>query len=803
MKVRLLFFILLFLGSLAAHAQNTASLQGVVVDSTTRQAIAFADVVLRDEGAVAVAQTLVSDGRFSLDLQRIKKGKYQVLILLNGYATYVSDFLSLSPSQDFQLGTIALVEQGIVLDEVAVVGERKQIVYKLDKRSISASTNMLAAGGTAVDVLENTPSVRVSADGEITFRGSTGFLVYVNGKPSALSGTQALEQIPASQIDHIDIITTPSAKYETDGDVGMIDIITKRSYGEGLSGVVNATGSTVGTWAFDFLINKQHGKTRWFFGGNASHRRRESDFDQTKTTIVDQITTTSHSIGPRVGLNKAYYVKGGWEYIDDKNTFLAELETGYSRNRRTGDMRYEEHRVLPDSLHDALYNSYDVYALEQDYAIMNLNYAHKFNENGHRLTASYYLKPDWDALEYYESNMYDMKQRRVDGTRAYEAEHRWSMKGNLDYVFPYSENGKLEAGYQYSFYSEHGDYSIKFWDKEVYDYYWRDDLYTTYYYQRVMNSLYAIWSDRLDAFEFQAGVRAEHTYDLLDISMDWANRNNKRLEFFPSAHISYHAPRQNVFTLGFSHRTNRPNIWQLEPYITYEDYYTAMVGNPDILPEYINAFELTYRKTFQHNQTLSATLFHRARRDKMERIRVAYEAGVTLDSLANVGRDYSSGLELNAQWPVRPWWTTTLNGSGYYYRFLATTPIGRDADSYNYEVMWNNSFTISPTTRLQFDANVVGPSVTSQGRDDAYYYFNLSARQQLLKRKLTVSLVCRDLFNTARYNSTRTTATLSSVTRIKPVYPSITLSLTYTFNNFKLHEAKSEADHDLFEGTLF
>jgi len=240
----------------------------------------------------------------------------------------------------------------------------------------------------------------------------------------------------------------------------------------------------------------------------------------------------------------------------------------------------------------------------------------------------------------------------------------------------------------------------------------------------------------------------------------------------------------------------------MEPYITYRDYYTAEIGNPDIRPEYINSFELNYKKNIDEH-TVSATAFYRARKDKIERLRVPYEAGVTLDSMANVGRDYSYGMELSTQLQPTRWWGINLNGSYYHYKVenkLKTTG-GEDETSNNYEITLNNSLDAGKSTRIQLDGNFVGPSVTTQGKTSSFWYVNLAVRQQLFSRKLAATLSFRDVFNSARYTSNINTSNLKSVTHIRPSYPLITLSLSYTFNNFKVRSSQGKTEHDLFEGT--
>ena len=179
-----------------------------------------------------------------------------------------------------------------------------------------------------------------------------------------------------------------------------------------------------------------------------------------------------------------------------------------------------------------------------------------------------------------------------------------------------------------------------------------------------------------------------------------------------------------------------------------------------------------------------------------------YEAGGTLDSMANVGHDYSTGVELTAVVRVARWWNTSLNGNLYYYKIRNELAAGGGRESStNYDIMWNNAFDAGKNTRIQLDANFVGPSVTTQGRTDAFWYVNLAVRQQFFKRKLSATLSCRDLFGSARYVSDIRTADLQSLTRIRPKYPLIALTLGYVFNSFKAKTDPAKESHDLFEGT--
>ena len=794
-------FISLFCATIL-FAQTKPALTGRVVDAATGNAIEFADVVVTDNENNTVASTTVKEGSFTID--RVREGEFVVTVMLVGYQPFVSEPIAFGAGKSTDLGTISLSMNETGLEEVVVTGERSKIVYKLDRQRISGSSSLAASGGTAVDVLKLTPSVRVDAEGGVSFRGSSGFLVYVDGKQSALEGAQALDQIPAANIEDIEIITTPSARYKTDGDVGIINIITKRHDQQGVSGSVNVSGSTIGAWNTDVLLSYKRGASRWYVGVAGSEKRGKSDFDQTKTTIVDDYVTTSKADGIRESNNASYIGRVGWELGKNGHSLLVELQGGMTKTGRGGEMLYDEHRMKGDVvLNDNLYNSKDGISNEKQLAQIATDYVWKINERGDKFAITGRLRYDWYALEYTESNMFDMSGERYEGTRGYESEHHWDFDGTMSYQLNYREGGKAEVGYQYTSYSEHGDYNIKYWDRAQHDYVWQDDLHAPFFYRRQIHSAYLMLNDKFGPLSVEAGVRADHTIDQMDIEIEGMSRYIKRMELFPSAHLMYEAPGKNFISAGYSYRTNRPGIWQLEPYITYEDYYTKMTGNPDIKPEYIHSAEVGYRKTIAEENTISVTGYYRHRKGVRERVRVAYEPGVTLDSLINAGNDRTWGVEMSAQVKAARWWSMNVNASLFDYKFDADYEGCTDSKNTGYTASMINNFTLGRTSRLQFDANVVGPTVLTQGREDAYCYFDLAFRQQLFKNKISASIVAHDVFRTARYNNYRISPTLNSTTHVRPRYPNIVLSISYVFNSKHKEHTGAVSKGAVFEGKDF
>ncbi|MFS3073785.1 TonB-dependent receptor, partial [Parabacteroides distasonis] len=487
--MRKLFLSLVFLSALLSIHANPG-IKGIVIDQTTRKALDYAHVVLYDGDHIVEEAMTEANGSFLI--QPVKPGTYSIRIHFLGYDVYMGEEFILT-EQIKDLGIIPMQMLEVGLQEVEVVANKKQVIYKLDKKIIEASSNLLSSGGTAVDILENTPSIRVNAEGEVTFRGSSGFTVYVDGKPSIFTGTQALEQIPSGQIQNIEIITTPSAQHDTGGDVGIINVITKKNFGEGLSGVINLSGNTVWSRTLDFLLTGQNKASQWRIGGYVGNRLRKSHFTQEKTTLVNDTTTTSYSNGPRESNGYAYILNGGWSYTQKQTTFSINAEGGYAGLKRKGDLEYTEERSANgEQFENGEFKSLDDFDIHETFGLGNLAVDHKFNDKGHNLSGSFFLKYGGDALEYFQSDLFDKNNVRQQGHRAWEAEHRWTVRAKADYVFPYSKTGQIKAGYQYFSYSEDGDYSMQFWNPDTKEFFWRDDIYNTFYFQQGINSLYAI-----------------------------------------------------------------------------------------------------------------------------------------------------------------------------------------------------------------------------------------------------------------------------------------------------------------------
>jgi outer membrane receptor protein involved in Fe transport len=778
---------------------------GRILEQQTREAVEFANVVLYNVGDSTLVKYTTTGIGGAYTLEHDKAGAYYLEITMLGY---VKKRVTLSPLAESQhniaLEDIRMESLPNELGEVEVVGQKRQIVYKLDRRVIEASGYLSAAGGTAVDILSQTPSIRVDAEGQVTFRGSSGFKVYIDGKPNSLEGTMALEQIPAGQIENIEVITVPSARNDADGTAGIINIITKKQTIEGWSGMVNVMGSTALSRNIDFLMALRKNDMRWQVSGEVSRRYRNSDFDQQKTVTTPDMITNNRSTGTRERRNDVYKLRTGIDLYKSSTTWSAAVEGAYRDRWSGGELNYVDSYRIPslDAVTTATHKGNDYVDLYNWDVRFDAGFNHRFAKQGHTLNGSLYVLYEDDAMEYFETNLFDMAGNREQGHKAWEYEYRLTSQFNLDYVLPLSKpEDKFETGYQFYTYTEDGDYKIDLYDPVLGDFVRRDDLYNRYLFRRDVHALYAMLSNTWSRFSYQLGLRGEYTYRKLGNNLKWAEHTWNNFGLYPSAHLALALPGNSRTSLSYSRRITQPQLFYMEPYVVYVDYYTAQRGNPFIKPEYTNSVEWGYNKSFGNNSA-SGALFYRARKDKIERVRVPYHTGVTLDSMANVGSDYSTGAELSTMLQLKNWWSFDANGSLYYYKVKNEYKIdGKDAESWNWQLAINNNFDLGKNTRARLEAYYVGPSVSTQGRVEDFFYMNLTVRQQLFNRRLIASLSVRDMLATAKYNNTQSNVQVQSLTKIIPQSPVFTLTLTYTFNNFRTQQREERVSHDLFEGT--
>ncbi len=756
---------------------------GKILDNVSGNPIQYANIMLHDSDTEAAITGTISDVRGRFHITPVKPGHYFVTIKFMGYEELRIDSLSITMATPMaMLGEIVVVPATVSGESVLVERERTTMEYRIDKKVINVGQDLTSSSGTAVEVLENVPSIQVDIEGNVELRGSSNFTVLIDNRPSILDGNEALQTIPASTIDNIEIITNPSAAYDPDGVSGIINIITKKNMLEGMSGIANLNTGTLGQVGGDFLINyRNHTYTAYISAAYHTRIYEGQDTSLSQTTIGDTI----YSVG-QLGDNRfqhgGYRLRTGIDFnISDKDVLGVKLSYGSRGFTRSGENSFSEYTnffVVPTrSTSEAISERGGAYY------DLGANYEHQFSGPSHRLAVdgSYSIrKSDEEST----TEQFDVNGNQISGKITTEDGPTNRGRLELKYEQPFANDGKLEAGYQIRSGFSADESGLKIWDTTTVDYVRVESYDYDTEYKRNIQSLFAVLSTNMGKLGVQGGFRAEYTFrnitviDSIDFEID-------RWDYFPSLHLSYNITPTKKFMTSYSRRIHRPRGWFLEPFETWTDAYNVRVGNPGLLPQYINSAEAGYMQYFGKNM-LSAEVYARETSNLVERVQSVYSENVILHSFENVGNSLSVGTELSLRLMPFKWWDFNLMGDIYHYEINdQPASFKQNIESDNWSLRFNNNFTVNSLIKLQLNANYNSASVTAQGEREAMFLLNAGARLNIIENKLSASINVRDILDTGDHEFTSEGDgwyRYQSSDRVAPIFSA---SIKYIFNNYR------------------
>lgn len=762
------------------------TLTGKVIDKTSDSPIEYANVALYSLRDSSVVAGTVTDAKGKFKMTELPPGRFYACIKFIGYDKNTVNDIKIMPNNPvIDLGTVSLTAGADVIEGVEIVGERNQIVYKLDKKIVNPGTIISSQGGTAVDVLENTPSVQVDIEGNVSLRGSGNFMVLIDGRPTPLDPSDALQQVPASTIENIEIITNPSAKYDPDGTSGIINIITKKNKLEGISGQVNINGDSKGAYGGDVLLSYRNSKLNAYLGVNYNQRKMTGRSILENENTFNDTTLYTNTEGDRGGGRNSMGIKAGIDYsITDKDIISVSGRINQMEFARLVENTYEEYSIPADPLYTLSSISDDNSERNHNFMSGNVMYQHLFNTTGHKIEASVnYRVGTSDDNSLNEKTTEDGT--LILGQKSTEAGEDQDIRIKVDYVYPINDKYKLEAGYQSRLEQEQEDYLYYEANLTSGEYINITDFNNNSSYSRNIHSLYGMFSGEYNKFSYQLGLRGEYTDRVMEHEGSEDPFTISRLDIFPTVHTAFQLPADQQIYANYARRIQRPRNYYLEPFYSWMDAYNIRVGNPELIPEYIDSYELGYLNQFE-DAYFSFEGFFRQTHNKVERTRTTYEANIMLNSFENVGTDYSTGIEAMYNGKLTKWWTLTASGNLYHYLVEGELYGSEFSEtSINYGGRLSNSFTLGKTTRLQVDGMYRGPSASAQGTMEDFFFSNAALKQQFLNRKLTLTLQVQDIFGTANreayiYGDGYYSHYLFQ--RDAPIYRA---TLTWNFNNYR------------------
>ena len=713
----------------------TGHFYGKVIDSTTNKGVDAASIQLiqnkldtatkKRKEVVINGMLTKNSGEFSLDGVPVF-GQYKLKITAIGYKPIektIAFDLNLArgnngdPSAmigaiDKDLGNIKLDLDEKVLGNVTVTTSKPMLQLGIDRKIFNVDKNLVSAGGTAVDIMRNVPSLNVDIDGNITLRNNAP-QIFVDGRPTTLT----LDQIPADAIESVEIITNPSAKFDASGGTaGILNIVLKKNKKVGYSGNVRASVDSRGKVGLGSDINIRQQKINFFASANLNQRKSISKGATSRSTNLggnnfytsqNDKSTQNFTFG---------FVRGGFDYfIDNRNTLT--VNGTFVRGKGT-----PETISNIDSLTNSVLTKHDYRVSNSTFNFRNsgtqLSYKHNFPRNGHELTADLtYNKGRNDNLNLITTSDYFMPQNSLNRSFA----QRQTINGineNLilqtDYTNPINDHSKFEAGLRSSIRKIQSS-SLYFADS-VNDGNFYPTSSSVYNSKDNVYAAYATYSNQVKKFSYQLGLRAESSsYTGMLPEKGQSFKTDFPISLFPSVFLTDKISDNDQLQLNYSRRINRPNFFQLFPFVDSSDLFNVTAGNPNLKPEFTNSLELSYSKTFKNRDNLLASIYYKKTNNLITRF---YDTTTSqkyiINSFTNANNSYITGLELISKNKIAKWWDLTSNLNLFTAKINITGQKPQDQFmSYFFKI--NNSYKLPKNFSFQLSGDYTSKIITSPG----------------------------------------------------------------------------------------
>ena len=779
----------------------TGTIVGRVVNAELGTPLEYANAILYEGVGKTQITGAMTDSNGVFRLFQVKPGDYTLEISFMGY--YPKEIKNIVVGGDQELiraGTIQLERAVLMMDGVDVTSEKPAVEYKIDKKVINVSKDFTAISGTAVDVLQNAPSVTVDVEGNVSLRGSTNFTLLIDGRPAVLEPDDALQQIPASNIDQIEIITNPSAKYDPSGIAGIINIIMKKQRAQGTNGIANLNIGLDDKYGGDFLVNHRTEKFNFFAGANYNDQTFPGTVVVENQTVRGDTSAFISSSGDSRWQRKFYGLRGGVDwYLTANDIWSLGLRYGGRDMEMSSERDFAEWATPGDT---NFYISATSTKRGGDFYSLSMDYGHNFGEKEHKLSGHAMLSRRTGDEES-STELLDIYGAITSGQRVIEAGPSTRIQFNLDYALPIWEVNKFETGYQTSLRQSTDTNEVYEYNPVTGEYEYRPEFSNVVEYKDNIHSLYALYKGEWGNFGYQGGLRGEYQYRLIELLGENEDFTLDQWDFFPSGHVSYKFPGEHEMMASYTRRIERPRGWELEPFATWMDAYNVRTGNPTLKPEYIDSYELGYQKQFGRN-LLSLEGYYKVTHNKIERVRSVYDVNVILHSVENVGTDHSYGAEAMVEWDLFKWLNVNLTGDIYQYRvegILYDEEFSRE--SFNWNTRLNTTFKFGTSTRVQINGIYYGPSVSSQGRREGFYTTNAAIRQDLWNKKLALTLQLRDILGTAKHEFTSEGTDFYSYTEFSRKSPVVIFALTFNFNRYRPERQREEQQEEFEDEEMF
>ncbi len=764
--------------------------QGIIKGKVTEQGSGTpleADVKLFSSGDSTLVKgtKCLPSGEFSLD--NISAGNYRIEISLMEYSVLNIDNIKVSSSSSVTLDTLKLSKQTVTTDEILIEGEKGLIQLTADKKIFNVDKSALNKGGTALDVLKKTPLVDVDLNDNVTLRGSQNVKILVDDKPSRYA---SLKQIPADAIERIELITNPPAKYEAEGVTGLINIVMKKNKIIGFQGSVNGGGNYSerfsGWGGLDLsLKKKQTGIFVNFYSGTWNN-------NNSNNSTTNYFTDNTSLISSSSGRNNGYWLWGQfsaeYELAHGKSIgFEGSIGNGKwfnndngtaknfnSLNSLTGYYTQGGNRDgLWENLTGSIYFNNKFNDLGQEWS-GDITFSRNRNDFNMKL-----FKQDYDA------NSFPINNTPLD-QRDTTTQKNYNLNIQTDYAHPLNKISKIETGYKGTYRSNDNDFNSDSLDYSVNNFVTNTATQNHFKLTEFINAVYGTFSSSIKNFSYKLGVRFEQTNAKGELLTNNTSFKQSYIDFFPSLSFAQKIGSGHQLQLSYSRRITRPNIWRLNPFYRKWSPNFAMVGNPELKPEYTDSYELSFM-FFNNIATVTPLLFYRQNHDVISSYNYLQDSNITVTTYKNAAGSKSYGMDLLINSYTFPW--LNLNGTfSFYNTKFDSDPLLTDyaaEDGFTWKANLRSVFTFTGLFNVELYYSYTGKKINIQGTEEPTQNFDIGFSKSFLKDALTISLKVSDIFNTVKFGQYVNTSAYNMTSDQDWSSRQFSLNLSFRFGNTK------------------
>ena len=763
-------------------------ISGVISSLDNDELLEYATITLLDPQDKSVITGGISDnlGKFSIP---IKGGTYDVLIEFISFKKLTLDKVELNNNID--LGKIRLELDYEALGEVEIIAEETTVEVKLDKKIYTVGRDLSVRGGNAGDVLDNIPSVSVDLEGNILLRGNDLARILINGKPSSLVGIDSkfLQQLPSDAIEKVEVITSPSARYEAQGSGGIINIILRKSKKLGLNGSLSSSAGDPKRNALSSNLNYRNGKLNFFnSSGWNDNLSPGGGYNNSEYYNGDEPNTFFEEDRQRERSRSGYFLNNGIEWYLSDNTsivgsfFYNKADSENVQNNFINQVDSFGGDILNQTIQTENEISND---FNREY---NFNYETNFDDTGQKLTVDL----QFDNSEDYENGdvLRDNELDEVINTK--EESNSYLIKA--DYVYPIGDNKQFEAGIRISEDDNITDYKVfENIDSEIVE---DLDQSNIFQYKEQINALYTQYGVKVeDKYSFLVGLRVENTIKDINqlTTQDYINKNETGL--FPTFNFGLELDENETLTFGYNRRIRRPWSRFINPFPSKTSPINIFRGNPDLNPTYSNNIDFGYLKRFESSFTINTSAYFQRSTDTYNFINQENGETVQLNGVEipvverfpiNLSSNERFGFELNLSYRKGRKWNINSNFNLYTNKVVGSyEDLVFDNESLSWSFRLNNKLTLPGKIEWQTRMNYRGPEETAITKRDGNFSVDLAFSKELFNDNASLTFNVRDLLDQGGWKTETFNQTFYNDSEYRWRQRSYTLNFTYRFNQKK------------------